>query len=348
MGIADLVQDWDGFERLVANLHETGEVTVERNVTLKGRSGASRQIDVLIRHKQGLYEHLVVAECKYWNSRVQRADVDVVIMTVREIGASRGVIFSTKGFQSGAVLQAKHDGIELYKVRDLAAEEWGLPGRVVDMFLQVVQPSIGKIEVEGDSLVNAPITLPLEIGPEGFTSYTPTLTRDGLPGGDPLEKYLANAVQQALTKTLAEVQIINGDDECTRYVGVPVNRVPGEPFKIPVNGEILVIRRISLELVVKFQQTRITVDRAQRYRFALALENFVTGAVSSASRPLDAALTTLAEPKEPPPGEQVFVNGSLMRVVLMCFFPMEEMAGVTPVPIDQARRPFVPPPPPSG
>ena len=61
MKITELVTDWGGFEKLVATLHETGEVSVEHNAVLQGRSGAPRQIDVLIRHKQGLYEHLVVA-----------------------------------------------------------------------------------------------------------------------------------------------------------------------------------------------------------------------------------------------------------------------------------------------
>jgi len=66
MSIADLVTDWGGFEQLVAKLHETGQVTVEHNVVLPGRSGAPRQIDVLIRHKQGLYEHLVRAIAESW------------------------------------------------------------------------------------------------------------------------------------------------------------------------------------------------------------------------------------------------------------------------------------------
>jgi hypothetical protein len=55
MSIGDLVTDWGGFEKPVAELHEAGEVTVQHNVTMTGRSGALRQIDVLIRHKQGLY-----------------------------------------------------------------------------------------------------------------------------------------------------------------------------------------------------------------------------------------------------------------------------------------------------
>lgn len=52
MDFEELVGDWEGFESLVATLHETGNVTVERDVTLSGRSGAPRQIDVLIRHRR--------------------------------------------------------------------------------------------------------------------------------------------------------------------------------------------------------------------------------------------------------------------------------------------------------
>ena len=137
MSIEKLATDWGGFEKLVAELHKTGEVSVEHNVVLVGRSGAPRQIDVLIRHKRDLYEYLVIVECKYWNSAVDRIHVDALATTVLEVGASRGVIFSTKGFQSGAVTQAKHDAIDLFMVRDLTNQEWGLPGRVVDFFLQL-------------------------------------------------------------------------------------------------------------------------------------------------------------------------------------------------------------------
>jgi hypothetical protein len=38
IGLSDLATDWGGFEKLIAKLHETGEVTVEHNVILAGRS----------------------------------------------------------------------------------------------------------------------------------------------------------------------------------------------------------------------------------------------------------------------------------------------------------------------
>ena len=178
--IEDLIEDWGGFEKLVAKLHETGEVIVERDVILKGRSGAPRQIDVLVRHKQGLYEHLIVVECKYLNSVVERLHVDALATTVREVGASRGVIFSAKGFQSGAITQAEYERIDLFVVRELTDSEWGLLGRGVDLLLQIIQPSIGNLVVHNgvkfaNPANNKPIFLDLHFKPDGALSSTTTL-----------------------------------------------------------------------------------------------------------------------------------------------------------------------------
>jgi hypothetical protein len=174
LNISELVKDWGGFEKLVAEFHETGEVTVEHNVTLVGRSGAPRQIDVLIHHKQGLYTHLVIAECKYWNSPVERLHIDALATAVQDLGASRGVIFSTKGFQSGAITQAKQSNIDLFIVRNLTAEEWGLPGRVIDFYLHVIQTSIGNPSLDRPLILgvpsNEPIALNLEFNENGPTS----------------------------------------------------------------------------------------------------------------------------------------------------------------------------------
>lgn len=165
--LKDMVQDWGGFERLVAELHDTGTVTVEHDVVLTGRSGAPRQIDVLVRHREGLYEHLIVVECKYLNTPVERIHIDALATTVREVGASKGVIFSAKGFQSGAITQAEHDGISLYQIREPTDREWGMPGRHLDLWLQFVQVSIGSPALPGTMLVGPPLEgnqLTLDLG----------------------------------------------------------------------------------------------------------------------------------------------------------------------------------------
>jgi hypothetical protein len=139
----NLISDWGGFEQLVTKLHDTGSVEVQHNVTLVGKSGAPRQIDVLVKHREGLYEHLIIVECKYWKHHVSRLHVDALITAVNDLNASRGVIFSVNGFQEGAITAAKHATIDLFHVRELTDQEWGLPGRVVDFYLQVIQGSFG-------------------------------------------------------------------------------------------------------------------------------------------------------------------------------------------------------------
>jgi Restriction endonuclease len=115
----NLISDWGGFEKLVAKLHETGNVEVQHDVTLIGKSGAPRQIDVLVRHREGFYDHLIIVECKYWKDHVKRLHVDALITAVDDLKASRGVIFSMNGFQEGAVLAAESAAIELFQVREL-------------------------------------------------------------------------------------------------------------------------------------------------------------------------------------------------------------------------------------
>lgn len=149
--LSSIVADWGGFEELVKQMHKTGFVSVERNVKRKGLSGAERQIDVLIKHKQGLYEHEVIAECKYWNKPVSRMYVDALATTIKETGVSKGAIFSTKGFQEGAIKQAKHENIELFTVRELTDQEWGLPGRHIDFWLRIITMSITGLKIEGAS-----------------------------------------------------------------------------------------------------------------------------------------------------------------------------------------------------
>jgi restriction endonuclease Mrr len=122
-----LISDWGGFEKLVAKLHETGSVEVQHNVTLVGKSGAPRQIDVVVKHREGLYEHLIIIECKYWKGHVTRLHVYSLISAVEDLNASRGVIFPMSGFQQGAILAAKNAAIELFHIRELTNEEWGLP-----------------------------------------------------------------------------------------------------------------------------------------------------------------------------------------------------------------------------
>lgn len=330
MGIENLVNDWGGFEKLVAELHQTGEVTVEHDVTLTGKSGAPRQIDVLIRHKQGLYEHLIVVECKYWNSPIERLHVDALLTTMQEVGASRGVIFSTKGFQSGAVTQAEYEKkIDLFVIRELTDAEWGLPGRVVDIFLQVVSRSIGNLALPeagkfGSRPSDTPILLNLVVGADGPVSVTPTVMQDGSEG-DSVEKQILAGVEKVQQQRFREGFTVNDGAEGTYHMvaSTVLNFTP--PLMVPVQGETVVIPRVTFDLAFRIHQTRPTVDRARNFKFAVAIQNCITGEKMSASRRIGGARTVLAEIAPAVSTSDIVVNGQVVRAFTKGFFPFEEM-----------------------
>ena len=118
--LKDLVTDWNGFEKLVEDMHKDGKITVEHDVTLTGASGATRQIDVLVTEDKGSEKQLTLIECKYWNYNVGRTEADIMFASLDDLNASRGVIFTTKGYQKGAKAYAKAKNIDIYVVRSLS------------------------------------------------------------------------------------------------------------------------------------------------------------------------------------------------------------------------------------
>jgi hypothetical protein len=347
--VENLVDDWGGFEDLIAKLHETGEVKVERNVTLQGRSGAPRQIDVLLRHKQGLYEHLVIVECKYWNRNVDRAEVDELAATVREVGASRGVIFSSKGFQSGAITQAKHDTIDLFTVREPTDTEWGAPGRHVSLYLHVISLAPGLVSV--DQAYTYPHCAPtsnhieIVIGDAGPKPATHTKIETESGKDKTLEEMITrcahDAAKQAYSPKLAS---FNGSLNCQILARVNVNVVPTKDVKVFANGGCLLIRKMSFQLGLRIAQAHISVDRGANYLFALAVENCVNRQVFAASRRHGETRTELIELSKPVDSPEVrgdiLQNNSIMSVWLGAMFPFDDFLSFKP-----GETKFLPPEP---
>lgn len=313
----DLVQDWGGFERLIADLHDTGTVTVEHDVVLKGRSGAPRQIDVLVRHREGLYEHLIVVECKYRNSPVERLHVDALATTVREVGASRGVIFSTKGFQSGTVKQAEHDGISLYQIREPTDLEWGLPGRHIDLWLQFLQISIGEPAMPGTMVAGPPPVdnrLALQLGDGGST----TAISKSCLNEPTLEKLIERLARESARVAYQPVRLDFGEGV---YDGIyrarfRVNFAPEQPVECPRDGAVILIPRIEFDVGLRVNQSRMQIDRGERYAFVLAVEDCVNKVVSTASREEDGKTILQPARTEPPDPEDTLKNGSILQVWL--------------------------------
>ena len=77
------------------------------------------QIDVLAEYKALGCKHIVVVECKKHSRSIERAVVAELHAKLQSIGAQKGILISTSGFQSDAVKYANVHGIALWQVCDL-------------------------------------------------------------------------------------------------------------------------------------------------------------------------------------------------------------------------------------
>jgi hypothetical protein len=243
------------------------------------------------------------------------------------------------GFQEGAILSAKNAAIELFQIRELTNEEWGLPGRIIDFYLQVIQGSFGNPILHDPKIMSQqgtepkPVSINLNFDEKGPLSSTPLLLPNGQRAINNLEKYIWDATHEGLRRFTAPGIPLNNGKEGTSYFVAPMNLVPDKPFSIPQDNMLAMVPRISFDLGIKVSQSRMRHDRAEKYLFALAVENCVSGSVSSAARPKDSDNTELALLPTPnrEPTNDVLINGSIMRVIVAVMFPFEVMLDKNPV-----------------
>jgi hypothetical protein len=89
------------------------DAKIHRNVVFPGASGHSHQIDVAVDIEVKGLRLLVLIECKWWRKRVGVQEVMVLLQRLQDIGAHKGVIVSSVGFQKGAIKMAKAKGVAL-------------------------------------------------------------------------------------------------------------------------------------------------------------------------------------------------------------------------------------------
>jgi restriction system protein len=88
---------------------------VEHQELLETPDGDYR-IDVTVRFTQLGVDFLVIAECKDHKRPVERRDVQILSDKLRAAGAQKGILFSTNGFQKGAIEYARSHGIALVRL----------------------------------------------------------------------------------------------------------------------------------------------------------------------------------------------------------------------------------------
>ena len=317
-----LVADWGGFEQFVADLNRTAEdVAVEHNVKLTDTDGVKRQIDVTVRYRQGLVDHLVLVECKFWKRNVPREKVDAFANTVDKLKASRGIMFSAVGFQTGAIEAVKSLPISLFKVREPTFGEWGAPGRYFDVFLVVASVSIGPFSTPNAVAIppidNPNINFDIRIGDD-------TQTKTGV--------FLSGGVTTTLEELIVERSTVVARELYAKEIakGVPFFPVAGhrricstamtfftpDPMR-PIAMPNVLFPCMSFPVGLSIMQSRIQVDRAAGYTFAVAVEDCVTRGVTAATRRPSENITTMfpLQAKDIDPKETIR-NGSIMTVWL--------------------------------
>jgi hypothetical protein len=156
--------------------------------------------------------------------------------------------------------------------------------------------------------------------------------------GETVEKQILERANKALAQVLGDGFTLNGGIECTRYMGASINLDFSPPLRVPFAGDVVVLPKITFDLGIKIMQSRITVDRAINFKFAVALENCINKTTASASQRVGATQTVLSEMVPVQNAGAALVNGSVLRTIVKGFFPFEEMAGLEPVPDPRAKR----------
>lgn len=105
-------KDWRDYQRAAAKIFRDLGCTVEIGAKIDGARG-THEIDVYVTFIQHGIECHWAIECKLWKTRVKKRNVMEFKGVVDDIGADRGIMFSEKGFQQGALQVARHTNILL-------------------------------------------------------------------------------------------------------------------------------------------------------------------------------------------------------------------------------------------
>ncbi|PKM24716.1 MAG: hypothetical protein CVV09_15115 [Gammaproteobacteria bacterium HGW-Gammaproteobacteria-13] len=359
--IRDVVSDWGGFEEFVKEIHEGKDVIVERNVILTGLSGAPRQIDVYVTHAKGPYKYSTLIECKHWRNKVKRQQVENMYASMEDLGASKGVIFTTLGYQSGAEKYAKAKNIDIFVIRDLSPEEWGKPGRLIEFYIQISSKTILSIDLQNtmvakivgsseeyhpeislnfgakDKALQEIKSLNQKTGElEVFSAVENQIVSSHKKKGATLEEYLEVASSHGQKAIDEKSFLINGGEDCIRYFQVNVEmpfKDKGEMLMVISKGQLVYIPKIVMKVGVKINQFKFSHDRGSNLLYALAVEDCIGSNTFAVSKGKDRETTSWLPLSKAGSPEQVdsLVNGSVMKVTTSGFFDPLEMAGLKEV-----------------
>lgn len=138
----------DVYQALV-NQDAVRNVTVEHNVTLVGRSGATHQIDVFWEFELAGTRYRTCVECKAYSSSVKKTQIAAFATILQDIGNATGIFVTTEGYQSGAQKLAEDRHIRLIVLNPVI--------RAVGMEMQLLWPEYTNVDIRLDHEACKPI-----------------------------------------------------------------------------------------------------------------------------------------------------------------------------------------------
>lgn len=107
---------WKLFERLVAAIHE---VELENGTVTWDDKINNRQFDVTIRFKRGMYDFLIVIECKNNLRPISVDKIDAFVTKARDANADKAIMVSSSGYQRRCLEVAQKHGINLFSLNEI-------------------------------------------------------------------------------------------------------------------------------------------------------------------------------------------------------------------------------------
>ena len=93
------------------------DFSIKHNQKIQADDG-TYQIDVIAEYTALGARHKVIVECKKKSESIKREIVAELFAKIQSLGAHKGILISTSGFQSGATLYAEKHGIALWQICD--------------------------------------------------------------------------------------------------------------------------------------------------------------------------------------------------------------------------------------
>lgn len=117
-GVAEEKMTPKDYECLVKNLLESQlppGIEVKQLKVFDGKD-TRHEIDISYNLSVAGVNYLNVVECKLWNRKIGKREMQAFHFTIKDIGANKGIFVTSTGFQLGAIEIAKKNGIALVKV----------------------------------------------------------------------------------------------------------------------------------------------------------------------------------------------------------------------------------------